>query len=263
MMSAFVRPSTLSSRLLAVMAVLMVVATSTTLLRAQSTLKTARVTLAEGTLTTGLLGKPATTPLTKGAVMTSDNYARTGAGSRAEFEFADGSLFRIGERTIFSFEGGGRTLRVDEGDGLLSIPKRQGQTTITTPALSAAVMGTTIYISIRPEGTTYACLEGKCKVGPHMMLPGHILTVSGAGRNYAGAPLRRFRIAEFVRTHGLFTRFRSRLPGAKLIEAEAKAQDSGAAAATTPAKPSPAPATTTPATSTLRERIIKRRSATP
>lgn len=203
--------------------------------RAQTTLKTAKVTMSEGTVNKGPLGKTASSPLTKGVTMSTGEYARTGAASRAEFEFADRSLFRIGERTIFSFEGGSRALKVDEGEGLLSVPKGQGNTTITTPALSAAVMGTTIYVSVRPGSVTYACLEGRCKVGPHMMMPGQILRLTGTRRDYA-APLRTFNIRDFARTNGLMTRFRSRLPGAKLIEQEAAAQD-----AASTKKPSPPP----------------------
>jgi hypothetical protein len=49
----------------------------------------------------------------------------TGKKSRAELEFADKSIARLGSNTIFSFDPQGRDMKVDRGSALIHVPPGQ------------------------------------------------------------------------------------------------------------------------------------------
>ena len=67
---------------------------------------------------------------------------QTGSDSRAELQFKDTSLVRVGQNSVFSFEGKSRTLSLDKGDMLFYAAPNQGVRSIKTPALTAAITGT-------------------------------------------------------------------------------------------------------------------------
>ena len=67
---------------------------------------------------------------------------QTGGDSRAELQFKDTSLVRVGQNSVFSFEGRSRTLSLDKGDMLFYAAPNQGIRSIKTPALTAAITGT-------------------------------------------------------------------------------------------------------------------------
>jgi hypothetical protein len=76
----------------------------------------------------------------------------TGAASRAELKFADGTLTRLGANSIFSLDQGSRTVDLQQGTILLQVPKQMGGARVRTAAVTAAVTGTTILIEYRPDG---------------------------------------------------------------------------------------------------------------
>ena len=51
---------------------------------------------------------------------------RTGVESRAELTFTDATLARLGANTIFNFEGGTRSMEMEQGTMLLQVPKKAG-----------------------------------------------------------------------------------------------------------------------------------------
>jgi hypothetical protein len=71
-----------------------------------------------------------------------NNFIKTGSESRAELQFKDTSLVRVGQNSVFSFEARSRTLSLDKGDMLFYAAPNQGVRTIKTPALTAAITGT-------------------------------------------------------------------------------------------------------------------------
>lgn len=69
------------------------------------------------------------------------DYLLTQSGSRAELEFPDRSLVRIGQNTVFSFDADSRTLSLQKGAMLFYVPPGNGGN-IKTPSLTAAITGT-------------------------------------------------------------------------------------------------------------------------
>ncbi len=68
----------------------------------------------------------------------------TGMSSRAELRFPDKTLTRLGANSRFTLRGDARTLDLNEGVMMLSVPKRMGGAKIRTSAVTAALTGTTV-----------------------------------------------------------------------------------------------------------------------
>ena len=75
-------------------------------------------------------------------VVQADTYLFTQAESRAELEFPDHSIVRIGQNTVFSFDAASRTLSLEKGAMLFYVPPGSGGGNIKTPTLTAAITGT-------------------------------------------------------------------------------------------------------------------------
>ena len=75
-------------------------------------------------------------------VVRASNFLQTETDSRAELKYEDGSLVRIGQSTIFSFEAITRTLLLNKGSMIFYVPKGSGGANIKTPSLTAAITGT-------------------------------------------------------------------------------------------------------------------------
>jgi hypothetical protein len=90
-----------------------------------------------------------------------DTAVRTGDASRSELTFADLTLTRLGENTIFSFNHAGRNARLDSGSILLRVPKNSGGGGIRTRAVTVGITGTTvIFESTRAGRSKLIVLEG-------------------------------------------------------------------------------------------------------
>lgn len=70
-----------------------------------------------------------------------NNFVVTEDKGRAELTFPDGSLARVGQNTVFTFDSA-RTLELKKGAMLFYVPTKSAGTTIKTPALTAAITGT-------------------------------------------------------------------------------------------------------------------------
>ena len=107
-------------------------------------------------------GKGRTRPANQGDIVGSGNYLLTESESRAELQYDDGSVVRVGQNTVFSFEADTRTLNLKEGTFTFFVPRGQGAGTIKTPSLTAAITGTVGKVS--PD--TIAVLEGELTLIP-------------------------------------------------------------------------------------------------
>lgn len=173
-----------------------------------------------------VIGTPPAKPTKEAGVgmrILSGNYLKTGKKSSSELKFNDNTLARIGANSIFSFKKDAREIEFLQGEGLFQFPKGKGGTQIKTPALTAAIVGTTIYLKINKDTVEYLCLEGLCDVGPYRMQPGDKLVVKGRAAAY-NPPLEKFDIMDFVQKNNLFTGFSKPLPSLPLIEDAARKQ---------------------------------------
>ena len=76
---------------------------------------------------------------------------RTGADSRADILFNEGTLVRTGARTTFRFPNGKRRFELTSGAALIMIRPEQGQSTISTPQAKVVSQGTALFLQHNPE----------------------------------------------------------------------------------------------------------------
>jgi hypothetical protein len=95
-------------------------------------------------------------------ILRANNFLLTETESRAELQYEDGSVVRIGQNTVFSFDAGSRTLTLDKGSLIFYIPKGAGGGQIKTPSLTAAITGTVGKVSVN----SIAILEGQVRLLP-------------------------------------------------------------------------------------------------
>jgi len=102
-------------------------------------------------------GKSAQRPAAVSDVIKEKNYLVTENESRAELEFPDKSIVRVGQNTVFSFDAESRTLSLQKGAMIFYVPPGSGGGTIKTPSLTAAITGTIGKVS----ENMIACLAGQ------------------------------------------------------------------------------------------------------
>jgi hypothetical protein len=117
-------------------------------------------------------------PAATGSVVQNQNVVRTGNESRAELEFTDLTLARMGANSIFSFDAQARALEFTQGALLFSKPANSGRVEVRSGAITAAITGSTGFISNQPAAilktakgkiaskettTVLGMLEGKIK----------------------------------------------------------------------------------------------------
>jgi hypothetical protein len=107
-------------------------------------------------------GQSVTRPAAVQDVIRARNFLLSENESRAELQYPDGTIVRIGQNTIFSFEADSRTLNLTKGTFIFYVPKGQGGATIKTPSLTAAITGTVGKVS----NDTIAIIEGSIKLIP-------------------------------------------------------------------------------------------------
>jgi hypothetical protein len=89
-------------------------------------------------------------PAAQGAVIRDENVVRTGTESRAELEFTDLTLARLGSNSIFSFDAKARAMTFTQGAVLFSKPTNSGAIQLRSGAVSGAITGSTGFISTVP-----------------------------------------------------------------------------------------------------------------
>jgi hypothetical protein len=125
-------------------------------------------------------------PAGEGTVIRDENVVRTGTESRAELEFTDLTLARLGSNSIFSFDAKARAMNFTQGAVLFSKPTKSGAVQLRSGAISGAITGSTGFISnvrsaqARGKGqktnTLVGMLEGKFNGGARWM--------DGAGKEH-------------------------------------------------------------------------------
>src|SRR3954471_17490472 len=95
-------------------------------------------------------------------ILQARNFLRSEGASRAELQYPNGTVVRVGQNTVFSFDSGSRTLSLKQGSLLFHIPKNSGGGTIKTASLTAAITGTAGKVS----DNVIAIVEGEIKLVP-------------------------------------------------------------------------------------------------
>ena len=182
-------------------------------------------------------------PAAQGAVIQDGNVVRTGTASRAALEFSDLTQSRLGANSIFSFDAKARVMNFTKGAVMFSKPTNSGAIQLHSGAVTAAITGSTGFISTVPiEGigkagntrsngkgatTLVGMLEGKLEGGsrwtdsagrehttPFKLGPGDMLVARPDS-----APLRaQFDIPRFLRTSPLVKGFKLPLLNAAEID---------------------------------------------
>jgi hypothetical protein len=144
----------------------------------------------------------------------------TGRASRAELVAPDTTVTRVGANTIFSFDTANRTIDLQQGSLLFHSPHGLGGGTIRTSSVIAAVLGTTLIVSVAPDGTVKVLdLEGQVEVrlknGHREILEsGQMILVQPDGRHSSTAV---FDLSGEARSSSLVTGFSQPLPSLPLI----------------------------------------------
>ena len=79
-------------------------------------------------------------------VIRANNLLQTTSNARAEVQFKDKSLVRVGPSSVFSFDSKSRTLSLDKGEMLFYLVPGGGKATIKTAAVTAAITGTVVLV---------------------------------------------------------------------------------------------------------------------
>ena len=82
-----------------------------------------------------------------GDIIKGQTALKTGGDSRAELEFPDETITRVGANALFRFYAGARSMTLDGGSMLFSSPKGIGGGQVQAGAITAAVSGTDFLIS--------------------------------------------------------------------------------------------------------------------
>ena len=124
----------------------------------------ATVTCTENQVSYGVVkgDRSETRPAESQDVVKASNFLLSETESRAELKYDDGTIVRIGQNTIFTFEANSRTLNLKKGTFVFFIPKGQGGGTIKTPSLTAAITGTVGKVS----ENLIAILDGEVVLKP-------------------------------------------------------------------------------------------------
>ena len=107
---------------------------------------------------------PRNTKAVPGDVVSGDSALKTGGNSRAELEFPDLTITRVGSNALFRFLAGRREITLDSGTLLFSSPKGVGGGKVQVGAITAAVTGTDFLISRIARRIKVICLTGKVLV---------------------------------------------------------------------------------------------------
>ena len=149
-------------------------------------------------------GSPQKTEATLNQSLTVNNAVITGQKSRAELQFNDGTVTRLGQLTSFSFKQGTRDIAINQGSALFVVPKGLGGTKIQAGPVTAAITGTTLLVQVFSDRVLVYVYEGSVNVGGQIIRAGQVYAVPAAG----GKPtLVAFNIDKAIGTGALFTKF--------------------------------------------------------
>jgi hypothetical protein len=137
-------------------------------------------------------------------VVVSNNSVSTGKGSRAELQFNDKSIIRLGQNSAFSFKPGTRQIDLQKGSLLFNVTKGQGRTEIKTAAVTAAIVGTTGIMQTGPGFFALYVYEGAVNVGGKLITAGMALIIRNGVEQIVP-----FDVLKAMKTSALFNNFPS------------------------------------------------------
>ena len=120
-----------------------------------------------------------------GDVIKGDSALKTGGDSRAELQFPDLTIARVGSNALFRFIAGARGITLDGGTMLFSSPKGAGGGTVQAGAITAAVTGSDFLIAnagrvkvicLSHEVMVYFTAKPKIRV---VLRPGQMVDIAG------------------------------------------------------------------------------------
>ena len=151
---------------------------------------------------------------------------KTGKDSRAELLFNDNTIARLGANSIFTFRRDSRNVHLSSGFVLLHTPKGNGGASVTTPTATAAVLGTTIMLSVLPDGSVKLVnLEGTSMLSfqgqTQTLQPGQLcIYTPGQGISLPTT----IDLKHLVQTSAMLKSFRGSLGSERLIQEAIDAQ---------------------------------------
>jgi hypothetical protein len=138
-------------------------------------------------------------------VMRAQNFLLSESDSRAEIQYPDGTVVRVGQNSVFSFNSASRELILDKGSLLFHIPKGSGGGTIKTASLTAAITGTAGKIS----DNYIVIVEGEVKLIPS----GRIVHKNEFARRNADGSITIAPIDQATIFEGRLVEFNGHMPG--------------------------------------------------
>jgi hypothetical protein len=145
--------------------------------------------------------------------ISSSQLVLTGAKSRAELLFNDGTITRLGQFTSFSFKPGTRDIAIKEGSALFNVPKGMGRTQIQAGAVTAAITGTTLLVQVLSDRVLVYVYEGSVEVLGNKVVGGEVITVMNDGKVTKAS----FDVQKGLNTAALFVKFDG-APGSDTFE---------------------------------------------
>jgi FecR protein len=97
---------------------------------------------------------PPDKPAVRGDVVRGNTGLKTEGDSRAELQFPDLTITRVGSNSLFRFVAGTREIVLDSGTLLFSAPEGAGGGKVSAGAITAAVTGSDFLISLAVTGVT-------------------------------------------------------------------------------------------------------------
>lgn len=118
---------------------------------AQSVLDNAEIYKLRNQVDLSRQNKPVWNRAKLGDTLVPQDAIRTGANSRADLLFNEGTLIRTGAGTIFRFPLGTRNFELTSGAALIMIRPGQGQSKINTPEAQVVSQGTALFVQHDPN----------------------------------------------------------------------------------------------------------------
>jgi len=186
---------------------------------------TATVTESVNEVVHGSSQSAGTAPAKVGTSIPDGEYLKTGVKSRAELELADQSITRLGANTIFNYSVANNEIDLQAGTVLFSKPKDGREMTIKTASVTAAVVGTTGFLSLHGHDFLFGLIEGHATLTEggvgFKVSSGEILRFSPGSR----PELYDYNLPVFLKTSPLISQFNHPLPNQVYIDREVAAYD--------------------------------------
>jgi mannose-6-phosphate isomerase-like protein (cupin superfamily) len=184
---------------------------------------TARVTEAVNHVYHGDSTEAATSPATTGTLVHDGEYLKTGPLSRAEMLLPSTSVTRLGANTIFNYSADSNTVDLQAGTILFCKPKDAPHLNIKTAAVTAGIVGTTGFVSIRTDQNNqktyvFGLIEGEATVWadnhPFPIGAGDIVEFRPGSKPFVFA----YDLPRFVKSSPLLHKFTGTLPNQAYID---------------------------------------------